>query len=167
MVGIPLLHESLGMIHLCSAPECLYPSGSLFDLLIHLCRPPWPSQPTIIGDSEVRIVSTNLDQMIQIPARGCSPLQKQGLPEFQTPIPSIFPVSMKVFKCTPQLGFNLSPNLQGKLSLPLVAHLVDRRLILQSSDQNISRKCLSALSRSKQILGLAKFQIGSKTEDRY
>ena len=62
-----------------------------------------------------------------------SPLQKQGVPEFQTPIPSIFPFSMKVFKYTPQLGFNLIPNLQGKLSLPLVAHLVDRRLIFQSS----------------------------------
>jgi hypothetical protein len=62
---------------------------------------------------------------------------------------------MKVLKYTPQLGFNPIPNLQGKLSLPLVAHLVDRRLIfhdLPIFGSNISRKCLSALSQSKQIL---------------
>ena len=44
-----------------------------------------------------------------------SPLQKQGLPEFQTPIPSIFPFSMESFEVYPPTWFPSYPQPAGQI----------------------------------------------------
>ena len=101
-----------------------------------------------------------------------SPLQKQGLPEFQTPIPSIFPFSHfpifhESFEVYPPTWFQSYPQPAGQIvasaGRPSGRSAVDLPWSSNLRIKHLKKMPFCTFPIKTNPIGLAKFQIGSKT----